>query len=94
LVDVLHHDHARRRNARDVLPPIRPFNVPAPYHGRISRSNFAGRRIPDQGRKILEETSETGSCKPFISQPDTEGLNGVGYYARAEGPELVDLIGR
>jgi hypothetical protein len=60
----------------------------------MSRSNFASGRIPDQGRKILEETSEARSSKPFISQPDTESLNGVGNYAGAEGPELVDLVGR
>jgi hypothetical protein len=60
----------------------------------MSRSNFASCRIPDQGRKTLEEAAEAGSGKTFVSQPDTKGLNGVGDYACIKGAELVDLVGR
>ena len=94
LVCVLHHDHARRRNARNVLPPIGTFDVPASHDGRMRRPYLAGGRVADQRRKILEQATEARRGEALIAQPDAEGLDGVGNDTGVESPQLVDLVGR
>lgn len=60
----------------------------------MSRSYFAGRRVAHHGREAFEETTEARSSKAFVTQPDTESLNGVGDCACVKRPELVDLVRR
>jgi hypothetical protein len=93
-VNILDYDHAWRLNTRDVLPPIGAFDVAAAHDRWISRSNFACGRAAHHGRKIFEETAKPCGGKPFIAQTDTKTLNRIRYYARVEGPELIDLLGR
>jgi hypothetical protein len=60
----------------------------------MRRSDFAGGRIADQRRKILEQATEARRGKPLIAQPAAEGLNGIGYDTRVVSPKLVDLVER
>jgi hypothetical protein len=60
----------------------------------MCRSDFASCRVTHHGRETFEKAAKAGSCEPFVSQPDAESFNGVGYDAGVEGLELVDLVGR
>src|ERR1019366_9838225 len=93
VIDVLHHQNSRSRNAADVFPPVGALLVPGADHRRIRGSNFACGGIAHHGTQILKETTKAGRRNSFIAQSDAEALDGVNEDTRVDGFEFLDLPG-
>src|SRR5215813_4683762 len=92
LVEVVHHDHARRGDAHDVVPPAVGARA-VPVDGALLGADEARRRIAHEGAQLGKEPADLRGDVALLAGTDLEDLDGIGHARAGDLLERLDLLG-
>ena len=95
-IHVFDHNHSRRRNREDVVPPIGAVVVIvglARLHARAGAPHACGRGVARHRRLILENALYARIGEARVRQAHTESFNCACNETSAEAAELLQLCG-
>src|SRR5208283_3050930 len=90
-IEVLHDDHARLGNGREVVPPVHAVVVATPAQGRIGSADDGRRGVAQHVAHPRKLAAGRSADKAFIARANLEALNGVGSGAGAEQPQAFEF---
>ena len=92
LVQVVHHDDARRWNGLDVVPPGEGAG-PFALGGGVFRPDDGRNRVPHDGAQVGKQRPDVSGQVAGLARPDLEGFNGIRDGGAGQGAQNGDLGG-
>src|SRR5262245_7362453 len=92
VVEVVHHDHARRGNGLDEVPPAEEAR-PMPLDRTVLGTDDGGAGVAHHRPHLGEERLDVGGEIALLARPHVERLDGIGDAGARDLLECVDLLG-
>src|SRR5262245_13868788 len=91
VVEIVDHDHARRRNREHVIPPAKRARAMV-GHGLRLGPDERGHRVADEGAEIGKERPDIRRHLTLVTRANLEGLDGIGHAGAADLAECFDHV--